>query len=347
MRLLSVLLFLLTFGIALFFGACKGNSESSSSSSVALLALANHLENDPIADAANSGLDATAESMETLTTEGAIVANRIPVHSSRKKSLAMKLMDAIFPSLEAMNLYTSCWGGGNFTRTVTSGSDFFDGSPSSSFSVTNAFHSCRFLPVGRSYHDGETQIYWSNISGSSPYIQASTQLKIAPSRSVSNSRRFYKTFSIVGNGSVIPSPGDQNVGISVTWTSVSSSGSSYNLSLDETREVKDGSGNAIVRHIVSTSSPLTVTMDKNAGTRTINGTVQINHDIAGFVVTMVYNNATWDYTNCLPVSGNISLTITGTRVATGSITLSPGSLSYEYSGPKRSGSGTIDSAGCQ
>lgn len=349
MNLKSTLLFFLIQLSILSLGNCKDDSNGTSfGTTAALLALSSSQENDPIADAASSGIDAATESMETMTTESVLVANRLPHRDSDKKSMGVRFLEILFPSLEAMDLNVSCLGGGNYTRTVTDGSDFFDASgPSATFSVTKAFHSCKFLPFGRSYHDGETQIYWNNLSASSPYIQSSTQLRIAPRRSVTNNRKFYSNFTIIGNGSSIPSPGDQKIGISVDWTSVSSSGSTYTIAINETREVQDSSGNSIVKHIVTTPSPLSVSMDKSAGTRTINGSIEIEHAISGFVVNLVYDNATWDYSNCLPVSGNISLSVTGSRAATGNIALSPGSLSFEYNSQRRNVSGTIDSAGCQ
>lgn len=330
--------------ILLFFlGTCKDSSEDSNSS-LALLALALNLQNDPIADASSSGIDAVTESMETLTADDADVANFY--HRKNSKSFTEKFLDFLFPPLEAMNATISCLGGGNYSRTVTSGTDFYDG-PSSSFSVTQAMNSCKFLPLGASYHNGETQVYWNNLSGTSPYIQASTQLRIAPDRSITNTRRVNKTFSVTGNGAVIASPGDQKIGISVDWSSASSTGSSYTISIDETREVKNSSGDVTVRHTVTTPSSLSVVTDKTEGTRKVNGTIEINHDIAGFVVTLTFNDAVWNYSNCLPVSGSITLDVTGSRPASGSIVLSSGSLSYSYSGERRSGSGIIYPGGCQ
>ncbi|MGJ4746378.1 hypothetical protein ACQV5M_08485 [Leptospira sp. SA-E8] len=329
--------------ILLLLENCKNNSEESNSS-LTMLALALNLQNDPVADASSSGIDSVMESMETLTTDDASVADFS--HKKNSKSFTEKFLDLLFPPLEAMNATVSCLGGGSYSRTVTSGTDFYDG-PSSSFSVTRSLHSCKFFPFGASYHDGETQVYWNNLSGSSPYIQASTQLRIAPDRSITNTRRVNKTFTVVGNGAVIASPGDQKIGVSVDWTSASSTGSSYTISIDETREVKNSAGDVTVRHTVTTPSSLSVTTDKTEGTRKINGTLEIDHDIAGFVVTLTFNDAVWNYSNCLPVSGNITLDVTGNKPASGTITLSPGSLSYSYSGQRRSGSGTIDPGGCQ
>ncbi|TGK02552.1 hypothetical protein EHQ53_13860 [Leptospira langatensis] len=328
-----------------FLGNCGGGSSSGNSSTATLLSLAS-LENDPVADASSSGIDSVMESMETLTIENAQVAKLYHPQPPKQLALSDRIVEFLFPSLEALDSTIYCLGGGSYTRTVTSGTDFYDG-PSASFSVTRSLNSCKFLPFGASYHNGDTQVYWNNLSASAPYIQAGTQLRIAPNRSITNTRRVNKTFTIIGNGSTIPSPGNQDIGLSVDWSSASSSGSSYTLSINETRGVKNDEGTDIVRHVVTTPSSLSITTDKNAGTRVVDGTVKVDHQIAGFIVTLTFNSATWNYTNCLPVSGDISLTVTGTKTATGSIALSTGSLSYEYSGPRRNSSGTIDPGGCQ
>jgi hypothetical protein len=69
-----------------------------------------------------------------------------------------------------------------------------------------------------------------------------------------------------------------------------------------------------------TSTGLTVTGTRAAGTRTVSGTMTMFHNLASYKATHAFNNVTWGSSSCCyPTSGSVSTSLTGTR--TGNVSL--------------------------
>ncbi|MDB4986272.1 MAG: hypothetical protein JWN04_1450 [Myxococcaceae bacterium] len=70
-------------------------------------------------------------------------------------------------------------------------------------------------------------------------------------------------------------------------------------------------------HTVSTSSPLSVTLEAD-GVRKVSGTVVVQHNIAKFTAKAELSDVVYDFAKCgcLPISGTITSTLTGSRTGT-------------------------------
>jgi hypothetical protein len=70
-------------------------------------------------------------------------------------------------------------------------------------------------------------------------------------------------------------------------------------------------------HTLSTASPLAITLEKD-GSRSVSGTVVLQHNLAKYTAKAELSNVVFDFAKCgcLPVSGTITTTLSGSRTGT-------------------------------
>ncbi len=115
------------------------------------------------------------------------------------------------------------------------------------------------------------------------------------------------------DGTAIPS-----TGISIT-----NSGGTRSVAINGLHRVMKGpAGKVHFDHFVRTSTNLSMTGTRLAGTRTIaSGVVEVYHNLAKYTVSNSFSSVVWaDNTCCYPTSGTIASTFTGTGL-TGNSTL--------------------------
>lgn len=241
----------------------------------------------------------------------------------------------------------TCYSGGSVSRTVQSGTDF--PSPSSSLFVKRTYDDCKFRSFTRT---GTAEILWSDLQSSSPYVTSGTVLQQGVEKDITFSRRNISyTVSTVGTGETI-SGGEKKIAHKITWLSSSSSSNTYTIETTLKRTGKNSSGTTIFEHNVTTPEKLNITYDSTVETRTItSGTEKVEHVLADFSVEFQFSDFVWDVSTCLPKSGTINFTISGSKTGSGSITFSDsttstGSGTYTYTTSNASGDGTIYFSGC-
>ncbi|WP_238325493.1 hypothetical protein [Leptospira inadai] len=350
---------------------CK-NQGTDPQNQILLAALVLSGQYDPVGESVTSALDSVSSSMEGLTGEGSSLA-----FSEKKGGTREALLSVLgrfwnrgfdFGELGAYNLSFQCWGGGSYKRQVTSvnGYDFIDNYlvsssriPNSAFFVSKTFQDCTFLPFTSWQIEGSSEAIWSGLSGARPFIQSGSTLTIGLNRKVkSGSNRITK---LTGTGSSLSFSGaspSTKQAASISWTSVSGSSISfYTQTISILREGYIGS-NPLFSHTISTPTPLQIGVDKSSsdflnwyriwGT----GTIQVVHQEEGFTATVaIISPVKWRYVDCLPKSGSISFTLSGSRNGSGTVIFSGGKGSYSYSGTdtkgnSASGAGLIDFSSC-
>lgn len=374
-RFLPYLRIVLTALFSLFF-LFYCSQEDKSSKTNDLIALSLLTNRDQIAEALSSAMDPVSGSMEGLSGEGASVAirgNQI-AWPERISSLGHRLWNKgpDFGELEAYNFSFNCWGGGNYSRQVTSTDanayDFLDyildgNDPSSSFLVSKEFGNCRFLPFSNWIIDGLTENIWSNLSASSPFVQNGTNLKIGVNRTIQNSFQGVSV-KVTGTGaplSYAAGTPTTNLAYSLTWnnilTGTSPGISSYSQDVSVLREGYSGS-NLIFSHQVSSLSSLQYGADRSDSNPLSwyrlwsAGSLQVVHVEKNFTLTLsVDEPVKWKYIDCLPKAGKVSFTLSGDLTGTGTISFSGGSGYYIYTVTDSNGNnsteqGSIDFSSC-
>jgi hypothetical protein len=76
-------------------------------------------------------------------------------------------------------------------------------------------------------------------------------------------------------------------------------------------------GNKLWDHTLSTSDPLAITIQKD-GTQSVSGTVVLQHNLAKYTAKAELSGVVFDFAKCgcLPVSGTITATLSGSRMGT-------------------------------
>ncbi len=107
------------------------------------------------------------------------------------------------------------------------------------------------------------------------------------------------------------------VAIPATGISVSMTSGTRTVVINGVHKVLVGPrGRTLFDHTI-TSSGLTVTGNRAAGTRTVNGSSVLYHNLAQYKATHTFSNVSWTTSSCCyPTSGTLSTTLTGTRSGT-------------------------------
>lgn len=78
-------------------------------------------------------------------------------------------------------------------------------------------------------------------------------------------------------------------------------------------------------------------------TRTIaSGTIRVQHVLANFNVDTTFSSAVWNISTCQPISGSATVTVSGSRTGSGSMSFNNGTVTFNYEG----NSGTLTLPGC-
>ncbi len=244
----------------------------------------------------------------------------------------------------------NCPGGGSIV--YTDPADTWN-SDNSSFSVVRTFSNCG-SPGGMFTVSGDSLVVWSNLLGAGIHgaakIQAGSVMAQAPvgKRYTRSSNMYYIT--VEGNGESLSGGGlSGNSAHTITWTAVSDTLRSFRINTDLTRTGYTGPGIAIFKHRISTPDPLSVTTDIAAGTRTISGSVKVEHVFANITMTATMNGLVIPVDNCIPSSGTATIDIAGSKTGSGSIIYnSDMTATYSYTDSKgNTFTGNFTLCGCQ
>jgi len=183
------------------------------------------------------------------------------------------------------------WGG----CTVDKGLAVLTGSVTETFSGTSS-SSC-VVPVV----SGETVVRTS--SGTTLTVASGATIKVDTNGGTA------------WDGTVIPSTG----------SSVTNSSGTRTIAVGGThRQLTGPKGTILFDHFLKTTTPLTVTGTRAAGTRVITGGVMsLYHNRAKYTASTTFQNVAWtDSTCCYPTSGSLSTTFTGSLTGSTSMTFS-------------------------
>ena len=355
----SFALLLLSFVFIFSMGCNRNDDNDSRKSNFGRLLLLSRLSSNSygesseaqIENALETGMSSISESTGEIN-QGSTSVAYIPEKTNFWEDLyyfyqdAASLQEFLLPSVHASTERT-CRSGGSVSRTVKSGTDF--PGPSASLLVSRSYDNCKFYSITQS---GATETLWTGLQSSSPYVISGTVLKQGVERNFIFSRRNISyTISTVGSGDKITG-GEKKLAHTLTWSNSSSSSNNYTIETNLKRTGKDSSGNTVFEHNVTTPEKLSVSYDSTNKIRTItSGRKKVEHVLAGFSVEFQFDNFTWDSSSCLPKSGTINFTLSGSKTGSGSITfsdstISTGSGTYTYNISNGSGNGTINFTGC-
>jgi hypothetical protein len=211
----------------------------------------------------------------------------------------------------------------------------------SSLTITRTWNNC----IGDGGHfkrNGIVYLGWTGLNTSSPYVQNGSVLKRATSGLTITRTSTGNYVEISGNDSAHQVSGS-NANQILTWSSVSGSSRTFTLHIDETRTGKSSGGTTLFRHVVTTPTDMTISVDTAASTRAItSGSIKVHHALANIDVVTTFNNAVWDINTCQPKSGSATVAVSGSKSGSGNITFNNGTVSFTYG----SASGTLTLPGC-
>ena len=314
---------------------------------------------DFIADMSQSSLETMNDGMSDINTSGETnLSYRIqyPGAWQENPNLQERLLMAegtLMDAFSARAATVSCPGGGSIN--VTDLTETWN-SGNVSFYVTRSFTNCTG-PYGLFRVSGNGLLYWSGMNAAASgaaKLQAGSKLEQAPvdKRFTRVSTGSYVT--VEGNGGTLTSgsiTGD--IAHTVNWTAVGASTRSFQITTDVNRRGYTSGGTLVFNHHVTTPTHLDITVDLSNNTRTVSGTIQVEHVIAGVTVSTTFTNLVIPTGNCIPSSGTAAIAISGHGSGTGTITYNgDGTASYTYSytnenGRTISGSGIFAVSGCQ
>jgi hypothetical protein len=107
-----------------------------------------------------------------------------------------------------------------------------------------------------------------------------------------------------------------------------------------TKSYTDGDGNLIWTHSIHSAydNPLVLNHLARNGRIISSGAIIVDHNESAFTATLVFNNVTYTTTDasttncCYPVAGTLTVTLTGSRTGTGTLTFSETCGTATYSG---------------
>ncbi len=340
---------------AIIMAGC-GQSEKNSNN-LGLLALLS--SGDIIAEMSQSSLETVNDSMTDINTSGETNLSyrvQFPGTWNENANIQERLLMVegnMMSPLSAWAETVSCPGGGSIdvtdlTETWNSGNG--------SFYVARSFNNCAG-PYGLFRVNGDALLYWSGMNAAATgasKLQAGSKLEQAPV-----DKRFTRVstggyVSVEGNGATLTS-GDLTGAIAhtVNWTAVSGTSRSFEVTTDLTRRGYNGGGSLMFEHHVTTPTHLDITADTSSSTRTMSGTVRVEHVRRGVIVQTAFSSLVIPMGNCTPSSGTATITISGFWDGSGTITYNgDGTANYTYSytndrGRTISGEGSFAVSGCQ
>lgn len=334
--------------------ACRRGDEKKSENNDRLVGLLlisqSGVDTDPVATSLEQSLDSATQAMESITSDGLTLAGFSPkIEETESKGFFDTWKNFTFSSelmAATFSANYNCLGGGSISRTWEATSTPFTGTgPTTVFGVRE-FSNCALFPTSRFIINGKRESHWNNLNTANPYIQVGTTLNIALDRTLVDRVRGFN-IQIRGTRATITG-GTQKISASAEWTAVTGSSSSYTVELSEQRSAANVRGNAIFDHSITTPTPLTHALSGSGinRVRTVNGQIKIQHNLLNFETLVTFNNVVWSAVDCRPSSGTATITVSGSRTASGIVTFADGSASYSYSGASGSASGTITLKTC-
>lgn len=347
-------------GAALFLAGC-GQSEkgSSNASGLGLLALMSLSASDALAEMSQSSLETVNDGMADINTSGETSLSyrvQFPGAWQNNSGFQERLLMAEGRIMEPFSISAatvSCPGGGSID--VTDAADTWN-SGNGSFFVARSFNRCTG-PFGLFNVNGDALLFWSGMNAGATgaaKLQAGSKLEQAPV-----GKRFTRIATggyimVEGNGATLSNGGLTGaIAHTVNWTAVSGTSRSFEIRTDLTRRGYNSLGKLLFEHHVTTPAYLSITADTASGTRTVSGTVQVEHVRSGVFVRTTFTNLVMPMDTCTPSTGTATIVISGYWDGSGTITYNgDGTADYTYSytnerGRTVSGDGTFAVSGCQ
>ncbi|TGK19315.1 hypothetical protein EHO61_07540 [Leptospira fluminis] len=335
--------------VALAVVAGIGCHKSTGSSNNAGTLLAMIAEQSQIGNAVGTGMNSVTNATSGSTDgSGTGVALFSPIGAveavaQNKKDYSSYLARLFSSPLEATVYTLNCPKGGTATRTPQ-GSDL---TAAATVNVVWTYSNCAF-GFGISMN-GTLENDWTGLAATATPVQNGTVLNVASSVTLSDSALGASLTESASTNSL--GTGIVNPQINVAHVLSFTSATAYTINTNITRS---GTifGKVIFSHTVTTPTPLNLSFNKGAGTRTVNSGVQsIKHNLANFTVSLTYSSVVYSYTTCQPTSGSISFTVSGNRNGSGTVSFNNGVATYTYtpttaSSGDKSESGTVSVRGC-
>jgi len=189
---------------------------------------------------------------------------------------------------------------------------------------------------------GSVLFHWSNLTTGTDInkIQSTTKIEQAFYNKELTNYLSDAVISVEGTGTTLLSDNTLTGGTlsnlpvahTIEFISVSPPNIEYNLIIS-LEHIKTRSGNTIFDHKVTTVTALDIVTDLTAQTRKIkSGELEVEHVISGFTVDIVYSDVVYSIGDPRPVSGTLTVTVTGSRTGGGTITFD-GTTTPDVSGP--------------
>lgn len=256
----------------------------------------------------------------------------------QEESVWQKLGNYIEAAFDSSLHAVTCSTSGDVTDT---GANF---GGTAAFTVTRVWTNC-IRDAGAFKRNGTVYLGWTGLlttATNGTLITNNTVLKRATSGLTMTRVATGNYVEITGNDSANAVSGT-NANQVFTWSLPDANTRSASVTINETRTGKSAAGVTRFRHNITTPTALTIVTNVSAATRTIaSGTINVEHAIAGFTVSTTFNNAVWDMSTCQPKSGGASISVTGSRTGSGSLTFSNGTVNFSFEGA----SGSVTLPGC-
>lgn len=317
--------------IAGLLGACAKKEESKDSDATT---------SSEVSDAVEGQVTSVNNATGDIGTTGVTISRLSPAEQRflGEETVLQKTTDFAEHLFDSSLKAVACANGGDVTDT---GANF---GGAAAFSVTRTLTGC-IRDGGAFKRDGVVYLGWSNLSTTTPYVQATPSSVMK--RAVSSLK-----LTRVATGNLVEVKGNDatnavnatNANHVLTWTAVTGTTRTLTMAINETRTGTTAAGVTRFRHNITTPTALTIAVDTTAQTRTIaSGSVAVEHAIKAYTVTTTFTNAVWDLTTCQPKSGSATIAVTGSKTGSGTVTFaSGGKTSYTYNGT----TGEITLQGC-
>ncbi len=346
-------------GTAFVLAGCEKSEKNDNNAGLALLAVMASSSGDTIADMSQASLDTINDSLADINMSGTTttLSYHAPYPGSWQANPTLKerILMAEGNLMESFSVHAAtaaCPGGGSVG--VTDIANTWQ-SGNAAFYVARTFTDCTG-PFGFFKVSGDVLLSWSGLNGGvtgADKLQAGSKVEQAPinKRFTRNATGAY--IGVEGNGSTITDGTlSGKVAHTVNWTAVGANSRTFTVNTDLYRRGYSGLGTLLYEHHVTTPTALNVTADTSASTRTVSGSVQVEHR-NGAIVTTTFSNLVVPMSTCAPTSGTATVAISGYWTGSGTITYTGNGLAnytYSYSnerGRTVTGQGSFVVSGCQ
>ena len=343
-------------------GCNKGNENNASGAGVLLLGLAS--TGDYIENMSQSAMDSVNDSMTDINNTGQTNLSyqmSVPGEWRMHPTLAERVCRAEGSFADIFSAHAAT--GSIF---CTSGSvDFNDASngwstpAATDYYVIRTFNNCSG-PYNLFTLTGKTMIHWSNMKTGViglNKLQGTSKLEQVPinKKATRNLNGMYVT--VEGNSATtLTDPNDSantgKVAHTVIWSAVPDVNTrSFTVDTNLIRKGYTADGTLFFNHEITTPTPLSIAVDLGAAVpnRTISGTLRVYHVLANVTLETTFSSLVVPISNCVPSSGSATISISGARTASGTITYTGnGGAEYSYTtGAGKTTTGSFVVTGCQ